>query len=80
MAPSLAKPDAAPTDGEQLISAVLERSELIGQLARIHVESGLYGHDEELKKSLEPHRAELSSRISRLNAVIRDVGGVIKDA
>lgn len=80
MAPSFTKPEATPTDGEELISAVRERSELIVELARIHIESGLHANDTELKKSLKSRRAEVSVRIRRLNAIIREVGGVVNDA
>ena len=80
MIPSIANPDAAPTQGEQLIRAVRERSEKLRELGRIHIEAGLYGYDESRKKSLESLRIEVSATINRLNAVIRELGGVLKDA
>lgn len=78
--PSLTSPAAAPTAGERLIAAVRERSDLMAELAHLHVNAGLYGYDAALKASLESRRTEVAARISRLNAEIHEAGGVINDA
>lgn len=83
MAPSFVNPGAAPTDGEQLISAVRERSELLVHLAHLHVELGTKTaneYDPLRKTALEERRIGISDRINQLNAIICDAGGVINDA
>jgi transcriptional regulator with XRE-family HTH domain len=75
MAPSFLNP-GTPSDGEQLISAVLERHELMVELAHLRVERSK-ARDDMRKKALESRQAEVSGRIGRLNALINDVGGVL---
>jgi transcriptional regulator with XRE-family HTH domain len=78
MAPSFLNP-GTPSKGAQLVDAVRDRHEYMAQLASLRVERSK-ARDDMLKKSLESRQTEVSDRIGRLNALIGEVGGVLKDA
>jgi hypothetical protein len=78
MDPSFLNP-RTPSNGSQLVDAVRRRYESMAELAHLHVERSKARNDM-AKKSLEARQTEVSGQIGRLNALINDVGGVLKDA
>lgn len=79
-APSFMNRSGTPSHGEQLVNAVRERSELIREAARLHINAGLYGYDKKLKRSFESNRAEVTAKIRQLDAVINELGGTVNNA
>ena len=77
MAPSFLNP-GTPSKGDQLLNAVRQRYVLMTQLAHLHVQKSL-ATDDISKEALELRYAEVSGQINQLNALIRDVGGVLAE-
>jgi transcriptional regulator with XRE-family HTH domain len=77
MAPSFLNP-GTPSNGSQLVGAVRRRYESMAELAHLHVLRSK-ARDDVSKKSLESRQTEVSAQIGQLNALIREVGGVVNN-
>jgi transcriptional regulator with XRE-family HTH domain len=72
---------AEPSPGARLVEASLERHRLTRELARLTVNAALYAHDDaSLRESRELEIDRVRAELDRANAVIRESGGVLKDA
>lgn len=70
-----------PSPAGQLVAAVLDRRREIANRAHALVQSGLYGTaNPELSHEMTRVAELLSGEIARLESVIRESGGVIRDA
>jgi transcriptional regulator with XRE-family HTH domain len=79
MAPSFMNPSSS-SRGEQLIDAVRRRWELMLRLGSLKVQISTAANNAPLQESLKQEESRVRSEIGWLNALIRDVGGSVKDA
>jgi hypothetical protein len=70
------------SDGYQLIRSAWERYELGGERARLRVRLGLHSHEDDpsIRDAMEKRVSDSNEEINRLDTLIREFGGVIKDA
>lgn len=71
---------AEPSPGARLVEASFKRHRLTRELGGVTVNAALYAHDAVLRDARELEIARLRAELDRANAVIRESGGVLKDA
>ncbi|OBB95388.1 helix-turn-helix domain-containing protein [Mycobacterium sp. 852002-40037_SCH5390672] len=78
-APAFTNPGARPSKGAELLAAARSRADLIATLPTTQLIAAAE-RDEASKAALKSYEASTRDKIDRLRALIRDYGGVIKDA
>ncbi|MCA2303189.1 helix-turn-helix transcriptional regulator [Mycobacterium intracellulare] len=78
-APSFTNPGARPSKGAELLAATTRRAELIAVQPHLQIQAAAEP-DEVFKAALKDRVASTRDEISRLSALIRDLGGVVQDA
>lgn len=78
-APSFTNPGARPSKGAELLAATTRRAELIAIQPHLQIQAAAEP-DEVFKAALKDRVSSTRGEISRLSALIRDNGGVIRDA
>jgi transcriptional regulator with XRE-family HTH domain len=79
MAPSFMDPSTS-SRGDQLIDAVSRRWQMILRLGSLTVQISGAANNAPLQESLKQEESRVRGEIGWLNALIRELGGVLKDA